>query len=76
MSFDSGDGSNLPCPRRDLQSIARYGEESEWDLFCSGDIPDFSLGLTDNLLLSCVVGDLDASSVIGEEDLDWPALGV
>jgi len=68
--FDSGEGSNLLCPRRDLQSIAGYGEESDWDLFCSGDIPDFSLGLIDNLLLSCVVGDLGAESVTGEEDLD------
>lgn len=27
--FDSGEGSNLLCPRRDLQSIAGYGEESD-----------------------------------------------
>lgn len=75
FSFDSGEEANLPCPRRDLQSIAGYGAESDWDLFCSGDSPDFKLGLIDNLLLSCVVGDLGASSVIGDEDLDRPPFG-
>lgn len=38
-------------------------------------MPDFNLGLADNSLVSCFIGDLDANSVAGEEDLDQPLLG-
>lgn len=71
FSFDS-EGSNLLCPRRELESMAGYEKESDWDLLCSGDIPDFSLGLADN---SPLVGDLGASSATGDEDLEQLLLG-
>lgn len=71
FSFDS-EGSNLLCPRRDLESMAGYEKESDWDLLCSGDISDFSLGLADN---SPLVGDLGASSATGDEGLEQLPLG-
>lgn len=52
--------------------MAGYEKESDWDLLCSGDIPDFSLGLADN---SPLVGDLGASSATGDEDLEQLLLG-
>lgn len=36
---------------------------------------DFSLGLDNNSLLSCLAGDLGASSATGDDDPDWPPLG-
>lgn len=53
-----------------MESNAGYGV-----LLCSGDIPDFKLGLADNSPLSCFIGDLDARSVAGDEGLDQLPLG-
>lgn len=52
--------------------MAGYEKESDWDLLCSGDISDFSLGLADN---SPLVGDLGASSATGDEGLEQLPLG-
>lgn len=73
--FDLGKGFNLFCFRKDLEFIVGYGEELDWDLFCLGDMVDFSLGFDNNLFLFCFVGDLGVSLAIGDEDSDWLFLG-
>lgn len=63
------------CTKRDLDSTEGYRLESGLALFWSGDIPDFSFRSVGNSPLSCFTGDLSASSVTGDEDLERPPLG-
>lgn len=74
FSFGSGEDPELLSLGGDLESILGHGENSDLKLLCcGGGVTDFNLGLEDPAL--CLDKVMDATSGLGDEDLDLLPLG-